>query len=80
VSFTPRPLYPRGKTPRYPLDRKLGGPQSLSGRFGEEKILDTTGLELRSYSPARSLIFLLIWIVCVKCLKDVGACLGGLGL
>jgi hypothetical protein len=25
-SSTPRPFYPRGKTPRYPLDRRLGGP------------------------------------------------------
>jgi hypothetical protein len=39
VSFTPRPLYPRGKSPRYPLDRRLNGPQSRSGRRGEEKIL-----------------------------------------
>jgi hypothetical protein len=31
VSFTPQPLYPRGKSPRYPLDRRLGGPQSQSG-------------------------------------------------
>jgi hypothetical protein len=29
VSFTPRPLYPRGKSPRYPLDRRLGGPESV---------------------------------------------------
>jgi hypothetical protein len=42
-NFTPRPLYHRGKRPRYPLDRRLGGPQSRSGRFGEEKILDPTG-------------------------------------
>jgi hypothetical protein len=28
VNFTPRPLSPRGKSPRYPLDRMLGGPQS----------------------------------------------------
>jgi hypothetical protein len=28
VSFTPRPLYPRGKSLQYPLDRKLSGPQS----------------------------------------------------
>jgi hypothetical protein len=34
VSFTPLPLYSR-----YPLDKRLGGPQSRSGRFGEEKIL-----------------------------------------
>jgi hypothetical protein len=25
VSFTPRPLYSRGKSPRYPLDRRLNG-------------------------------------------------------
>jgi hypothetical protein len=28
ISFTPRPLYPQGKSPWYPLDRRLGGPQS----------------------------------------------------
>jgi len=37
VSCTPRPLYPQEKSPRYPLDRKLGGLQSRSGRGGEEK-------------------------------------------
>jgi hypothetical protein len=29
--------YPQGKSPLYPLDRRLGGPQSRSGRSGEEK-------------------------------------------
>jgi hypothetical protein len=28
---------PSGKKLRYPLDRRLGGPQSRSGRGGEEK-------------------------------------------
>jgi hypothetical protein len=37
VSFKPRPLYPQGKKPRYPLGGRLGGPQSRSGRSGEEK-------------------------------------------
>jgi len=37
VSFTTLPLYPRGKSPRYLLDRKSGGPQSRSGHGGEEK-------------------------------------------
>jgi hypothetical protein len=37
VSFTPRALYTQGKSPWYPLDRRLGGPQSRSGRGGEEK-------------------------------------------
>jgi hypothetical protein len=50
VSFTPRPLYPLGKIPWYPLDRRLGGPQSRSGRRGEEEIFDPT----RTRAPARS--------------------------
>jgi hypothetical protein len=45
VSFTPLPLYSRGKSPRYPLDRRLGAPQSRSEERGEEKILDPTGTE-----------------------------------
>jgi hypothetical protein len=28
---------PQGKSPWYPLDRSLGGPQSRSGRGGEKK-------------------------------------------
>jgi hypothetical protein len=36
VGFTAKPLYPR-----YPLDRKLGGPQSRSGRCGEEQYRDS---------------------------------------
>jgi len=27
-------LYPQGKSPSYPLDRRLGGPQSRSERGG----------------------------------------------
>jgi hypothetical protein len=37
---------PPGKEPRYPLDKRLGGPQSRSGRHREEKILDPTGTRL----------------------------------
>jgi hypothetical protein len=37
VSFTIRPFCPQGKSYWYPLDRRLGGPQSRSGRGGEEK-------------------------------------------
>jgi hypothetical protein len=33
----PRPLYPLGKSPRYPLDRRLGRFQNRSGQRGEEK-------------------------------------------
>jgi hypothetical protein len=37
VSFTTRPLYLQGKSPSYPLDRRLGVPQSRFGRGDEEK-------------------------------------------
>jgi hypothetical protein len=37
VGFPPQPIYPQGKSPFYTLDRRLGGPQSRSGRGGEEK-------------------------------------------
>jgi hypothetical protein len=33
----PRPLYAQGNSPWYPLYRRLGGPQSRSGRGSEEK-------------------------------------------
>jgi hypothetical protein len=42
ISFTPRPLYTQGRSPRYPLDRRLGGPQSQSGQYGDVKILAST--------------------------------------
>jgi hypothetical protein len=32
-----RPLHPQGKSPWYPLDRRLGRPQSRSGHGGEKK-------------------------------------------
>jgi hypothetical protein len=37
VSFTPRPLYPHGKRQCYPLNRRLAGFQSRSGRGSEER-------------------------------------------
>jgi hypothetical protein len=43
VTFTPRPLYPWGNHPWYPLNKRLGGPQSLFGRYGEGKALVPSG-------------------------------------
>jgi hypothetical protein len=37
LDFTPRPLYPQGKSSWYPLDRRLGGLKNRYGRGGEEK-------------------------------------------
>jgi hypothetical protein len=45
ASFTFQPLYPQERVPRYPLDRRLDGPQSLSGRGVEER---------NSHSPPES--------------------------
>jgi hypothetical protein len=46
VSFTPWLLYTRGKSPRYPLVRRMCGPQSRSERYGQQN----TRLEL---NPSR---------------------------
>jgi hypothetical protein len=56
VSFRSRPLYLQGKSPQYPLDRRLGGPQSQSGHGAEEKNSQSpSGIEPRSSDrPARS--------------------------
>jgi hypothetical protein len=51
VSFTPLPLYPWGKILRYPLDRRLGWPQSQSGRCGKNKNLVPAGHRTRAFQP-----------------------------
>jgi hypothetical protein len=42
---------------RYPLDRRVGGPQNRPGRRGEEKILDPTATQTRTLRSYRSLFF-----------------------
>jgi hypothetical protein len=37
VSFAFQPLYPLGRSPRQPFDRRLGRPQNWSRRHREEK-------------------------------------------
>jgi hypothetical protein len=37
ISFTSQPIYFVGKSPRYPLDTRLDGPQTRSIGGGEEK-------------------------------------------
>jgi hypothetical protein len=42
----------RGKNPRHPLNRRIGGPQSRSGRRGEKKNSQyLPEVEPQSYSP-----------------------------
>jgi hypothetical protein len=46
VSFMSMSLYHQGNIPRYPLDRRLSGPQSWSGCCGVEKhLLPLSGIE-----------------------------------
>jgi hypothetical protein len=60
VSFTPRPLYSRGKSPTYPLGRKLGEPWNRYGRRGKAKSLAPIGR--RSFSFATGILLkLLVW-------------------
>jgi hypothetical protein len=52
VKFMPQPLYPQGRSSRYPLDRRLGGAQSIYGHGGEEKNSQSPpGIE--PYNPDR---------------------------
>jgi hypothetical protein len=53
VSFTPRPLYSQGKSSRYPLDRKLNGPQSWSGKVVKRQSTTSFGTRTPGH-PARS--------------------------
>jgi hypothetical protein len=58
ASFTHQPLYPQGKSSRYPSDRRLGGHQSRSEHGGEENNSQPlSGIEAyNSDRPARSLV------------------------
>jgi hypothetical protein len=48
-----QPVYPQGKSPWYPLDKGLGGPQSCSECSGEEKNSQPLpGLETPIIQPA----------------------------
>jgi hypothetical protein len=47
VSFTLLPVYPQGKSYMFPLDRRLCGPQSRSGRGSKER----NSLPLPGFEP-----------------------------
>jgi hypothetical protein len=51
VSFTSLPLYHLGRSPRYPINRRLDGPQSRSGRCGQWKKYYTAGNQTRAVQP-----------------------------
>jgi hypothetical protein len=52
-------LYPQGRSPRYPLCRRLGGPQSRSAHGREDRKIKghyCLNRELNHGRPARSLV------------------------
>jgi hypothetical protein len=51
VSFMPQVLYTWGNHPQYPLDRRLSGPQSTSGCYGEEKNLVSVRKQIQAIHP-----------------------------
>jgi hypothetical protein len=52
VSFTALPFQSQGDSSRYPLYRRLGGPQNLSAKYGEdERYLTLLGIEPMPSSP-----------------------------
>jgi hypothetical protein len=57
VSFMPLLLYLHGKSPQYPLDRRLGRPQSQSGHCGGER-KSCPCLDSNPGRPAHSLQYL----------------------
>jgi hypothetical protein len=53
LSFTLLPLYPKGKSSRFPLGRRLGGNQSRSGLCGiKRNLLPLSGIEPLPSSPS----------------------------
>lgn len=55
VKFKQRPLYP-GKVCRYPLNRRIGGPQRRYERFEKEKNIFTIGTQTADLSDHRLII------------------------
>jgi hypothetical protein len=66
-------------SPRYPLNRTLGGPQSRSERYEEVKILAPPGFEIRPLGrpvrlyqlrhpgPVLVILFILVYVNFVSC-------------
>jgi hypothetical protein len=52
VSFTPLPLYHSGNSQRYPLNKRLAGTQSRSGRYDENILLLLSGIKPQESSPS----------------------------
>jgi hypothetical protein len=61
-SHAPAALYPRWKDPRYPLDRRLGGPQSRSGHRLQDFFNAYFSITLPSVSMSPNFLFPSIYL------------------
>jgi hypothetical protein len=61
-SLMPWLLYPQGKSPWYPLDRRLGASQNLSGQCGQEKNLSLLGLQHLGRPAHSQLLYRLCYV------------------
>jgi hypothetical protein len=69
VNFTHRPRYPRGKSPRYALDRRLGGPRNLYGRSEVKNIYPVEIPTPAARPVSRRFTNLAIPTVLIKCME-----------
>jgi hypothetical protein len=63
ISLTARPLYPRGKSPRYPLLMRLSGIRNWCGPRGEITILDPTGTRTQTTRPSSPYPDAVLWLL-----------------
>jgi hypothetical protein len=55
VSFTPPPLYLQGRRHWYPLNRKLGEPETIWTLYGGEKSMPLLGIKHSDSSVVQNL-------------------------
>jgi hypothetical protein len=65
LSLTLQPLYPRGRSRQYPLNRRFSVPQSRSGGFGEHNFLTLLEIELRTVQLVARSLHRLCAVLCI---------------
>jgi hypothetical protein len=70
ISFTPRPLYPQGKSTWYPLDRRLDGPRAVLDAVVKRKIpsprRESNPRTLIVQPVAYAILTELSWLFCIS--------------
>jgi hypothetical protein len=56
ISFTHRLLYPGGKRPQYPLDKRLNAPEQVWMLLRKKYLLSLLGIEPQPSSPSVTIL------------------------